>query len=112
MTATLLDLAPRVEAIRRYNRFYTRRIGVLEEGFLKTPFPLPEPRVLYELAHRDKTTATVLGEELGLNAGYLSRILRRFHETRLIEKRRSGKDGRQSLLSLTAKGKAAFARLD
>ena len=112
MTAIILDLAPRVEAIRRYNRFYTRRIGVLEEGFLKSPFSLTETRVLYELAHRDKTTATVLGEELGLNAGYLSRILRRFHETRLIEKRRSGKDGRQSLLSLTAKGKAAFARLD
>src|SRR3990172_9166964 len=111
MTATLLDLAPRVEAIRRYNRFYTRRIGVLEEGFLKSPFSLTETRVLYELAHRDQATATLLGEELGLNAGYLSRILRRFQEGRLIERKRSVKDRRQTLLSLTAKGRAAFARL-
>ena len=106
------DPAPQIEAIRRYNRFYTRRIGVLEEGFLKSPFSLAETRVLYELAHRDKTTATLLGEELGLNAGYLSRILRRLQERRLVEKKRSEKDGRQSLLSLTAKGRAAFARLD
>jgi len=106
------DPAPQIEAVRRYNRFYTRRIGVLEEGFLKSPFSLAETRVLYELAHRDKTTATLLGEELGLNAGYLSRILRRLQERRLVEKKRSEKDGRQSLLSLTAKGRAAFARLD
>ena len=106
------DPAPHIEAIRRYNRFYTRLIGVLEEGFLKSPFSLTETRVLYELAHRDQLTATLLGEELGLNAGYLSRILRRFQEGRLVERKRSVKDGRQTLLSLTAKGRAAFARLE
>jgi DNA-binding MarR family transcriptional regulator/GNAT superfamily N-acetyltransferase len=105
-------IRPAIEAIRRYNRFYTRQIGVLEEGFLKSPFSLTETRVLYELAHRDQPTATLLGEELGLNAGYLSRILRRFQEGRLVERKRSVKDGRQTLLSLTAKGRAAFARLE
>jgi DNA-binding MarR family transcriptional regulator/GNAT superfamily N-acetyltransferase len=106
------DPAPQIEAIRRYNRFYTRQIGVLEEGFLKSDFSLTETRVLYELAHRDQATATLLGEELGLNAGYLSRILRRFQEGRLVERKRSVKDGRQTLLSLTARGRAAFARLE
>jgi len=106
------DPAPQIEAIRRYNRFYTRQIGVLEEGFLKSPFSLAETRVLYELAQRGETTATPLGEELGLNGGYLSRILRRFQEKRLVDRKRSEKDGRQSLLSLTAKGRAAFARLE
>ncbi len=106
------DPAPQIEAVRRYNRFYTRRIGVLEEGFLKSPFSLTETRVLYELAQGDETTATRLGEELGLNPGYLSRILRRFQERRLVDRKRSDKDGRQSLLSLTARGRAAFARLD
>lgn len=109
---TTPDLASQIDAVRRYNRFYTRKIGVLEEGFLKSPFSLTETRVLYELAQRDETTATELGEELGLNPGYLSRILRRFQERRLLERKRSEKDGRQSLLTLTAKGRAAFARLD
>jgi DNA-binding MarR family transcriptional regulator/ribosomal protein S18 acetylase RimI-like enzyme len=106
------DRSPQVEAVRRFNRFYTRKIGVLEEGFLESPFSLTETRVLYELAQRDPTTATALSEELGLNPGYLSRILRRFQEKRLVEGKRSAKDGRQSLLSLTAKGRSAFARLD
>ncbi len=110
--ATTPDAAAHIDAVRRYNRFYTRRIGVLEEGFLKSPFSLTETRVLYELAQRDETTATRLGNELGLNAGYLSRILRRFQERRLLERKRSEKDGRQSLLSLTRKGRAAFARLE
>ena len=74
------DRSTQVEAVRRFNRFYTRKIGVLEEGFLKSPFSLTETRVLYELAQRDPTTATALSEELGLNPGYLSRILRRFQE--------------------------------
>jgi DNA-binding MarR family transcriptional regulator/N-acetylglutamate synthase-like GNAT family acetyltransferase len=106
------DAAPQIDAVRRYNRFYTRRIGVLDEGFLKSPFSLTETRVLYELAQRGETTATQVGDELGLNAGYLSRILRRFQERRLVERKRSEKDGRQSLLSLTPRGRAAFGRLD
>ena len=102
----------RVIAVRRFNRFYTKKIGVLQEGLLNSPFSLAEARVIYELAHPGETTATELCGELGLDGGYLSRILRRFKSAGLIDKRRSGSDARQSLLSLTDKGKAAFASLD
>ncbi len=102
----------RVVAVRRFNRFYTKKIGVLDEGLLNSPFSLTEARVIYELAHPGETTATELCGELGLDGGYLSRILRRFKSAGLIDKRRSGSDARQSLLSLTDQGKAAFASLD
>jgi DNA-binding MarR family transcriptional regulator/GNAT superfamily N-acetyltransferase len=102
----------RVDAIRRFNRFYTRRIGALGEGHLDTPFSLTEARVVYELAHRETATATELGQELGLDAGYLSRILRGFQERGLIDRRPSDTDARQSRLSLTGAGRAAFAQLD
>ncbi len=107
-----IDPQRRVEAVRRFNRFYTRRIGVLEEGLLKSPFSLTEARVIYELAHHERTTATHLGEELGLDAGYLSRILRGFQKRGLIEKKPSETDGRQSILSLTEPGQEAFAKLN
>lgn len=106
------EFPARVEAVRRFNRFYTRQIGVLQEGLLQSPFSLTEARVLYELAHQKETTATALGEELGLDAGYLSRILRGFQKQGLIDKKPSETDGRQSLLKLTAPGKKAFARID
>lgn len=105
-------LAQRVAAVRRFNRFYTQRIGVLEQGLLRTSFSLAEARVLYELAHRDKPTATALAKDLGLDAGYLSRMLRGFRRRGLIARETSKVDGRQTLLSLTERGAKAFAPLD
>jgi DNA-binding MarR family transcriptional regulator/GNAT superfamily N-acetyltransferase len=102
----------RVESIRRFNRFYTRKIGVLQEGFLGSAFSLTQGRVLYELAHRERPTATAVGAELGLDAGYLSRILRGFKKVGLIRAERSEADGREALLSLTARGRKAIATLD
>jgi len=101
-----------VLAVRRFNRFYTRRIGVLGEGLLSSPFSLAQVRVLYEIAHRDEPTATVLREELGLDRGYLSRMLSGFEARGLVRRRRSKTDGRESLLSLTAQGRRTFAPLD
>jgi DNA-binding MarR family transcriptional regulator/GNAT superfamily N-acetyltransferase len=105
------DFDQRVETVRRFNRFYTRQIGVLSEGYLQSPFSLTEVRVLYELAHRNKPTASELGRELGLDAGYLSRILRGFHKRGWIDKEPSETDGRQSLLRLTKRGQDVFAPL-
>jgi DNA-binding MarR family transcriptional regulator/GNAT superfamily N-acetyltransferase len=106
------DLDQRVGAVRHFNRVYTQRIGVLQDGFLHTPFSLAEARVLYELARREKPTATDIATELGLDHGYLSRILRGFSERGFVTKTASPNDRRQSLLSLTAKGRMAFAPLD
>jgi DNA-binding MarR family transcriptional regulator/GNAT superfamily N-acetyltransferase len=104
--------AARVAAMRRFNRFYTRQIGVLQEGLLQSPFSLAEARVLYEVAHRDRPAAAELGQDLGLDAGYLSRILRGLRKRGLVDRRPSEADGRRSLLGLTRSGRAAFATLD
>src|SRR4051812_28544954 len=100
-----LSVEQRIAAIRSFNRFYTQKIGVLNDGLLRTPFSLTEARVLYELAARDRTTATTLRQELGLDAGYLSRLLQQFEKGRLIVRRPSPTDRRQSLLSLTKRGR-------
>jgi DNA-binding MarR family transcriptional regulator/N-acetylglutamate synthase-like GNAT family acetyltransferase len=105
-------LAARIAAVRRFNRFYTRRIGVLREGLLESPFSLAEARVIYELANRDDPTATDLAAELALDAGYLSRLLRGLEQRGLVARRRSAADGRRSHLALTARGRRAFAQLD
>ncbi len=106
---TVAPLEQRVAAVRRFNRFYTRQIGVVAEGYLDSPFSLAEARVLYELAHRDGLTAATLAAEIGLDAGYLSRILRRFEHRGFLQRARSKADGRQALLTLTARGRKAFA---
>jgi DNA-binding MarR family transcriptional regulator/GNAT superfamily N-acetyltransferase len=105
-------LHQRIEAMRSFNRFYTRQIGVLHAGLLDSPFSLTEVRVLYELAHREKPTASEIGEELGLDAGYLSRILTSFAKRKLIKKIASAIDGRSSLLALTRLGRETLAPLE
>jgi DNA-binding MarR family transcriptional regulator/predicted GNAT family acetyltransferase len=110
MTRTSFD--QRVADLRRFNRFYTQRIGVLEEGLLDSPFSLTQARVLYELASAEPPTAAQLGRQLGLDRGYLSRILRGFERRGLVCRTPSPNDRRLGLLSLTLSGRSAFAELD
>jgi len=102
----------RIAAVRRFNRFYTRTIGALQEGLLHSSFSLTEARVLYELNQRAAATATELCRDLDLDAGYLSRILQRLERDGLLARSLSTADRRQSLLSLTEAGRAAFAPLE
>ena len=106
----------RVAAVRRFNRFYTREIGVLREAYLGSPFSLTEGRVLYELAHpknpADKATASTVCAALDLDPGYLSRIIRSFRKSRLVRTEGSPSDGRETLLSLTPRGRQAIASLN
>ena len=104
--------AQRVAAVRRFNRFYTQKLGVLQHHWLNSPFSLTEARVLYEIKQRGRTTASEIARDLGLDAGYLSRILRRFHKSGLIRKDVSPEDGRQSFLSMTTRGRKSFAPLE
>jgi DNA-binding MarR family transcriptional regulator/GNAT superfamily N-acetyltransferase len=106
------ELSKRIDAVRQFNRFYTQKIGVLHEGLLSSPFSLTEVRVLYELAHRERPVASELGRDLGLDPGYVSRILSSFKAKGLIESKPSDQDGRQSILWLTERGKEEFAPLN
>jgi len=101
-----------VAAVRQFNRFYTKQIGILREGHLDSPFSLTEVRVLYEIAHGDGPSASDLVKALGLDSGYVSRILRSFERRGLLEKARSETDARRAHLRLTDKGREAFAALD
>jgi DNA-binding MarR family transcriptional regulator/GNAT superfamily N-acetyltransferase len=105
-------LATRADMVRRFNRFYTRHIGVLNEHLLDSDFSLTEARVLYELAHRDGLTSSDLCRELGLNAGYVSRVISGFEKKGLVDKARSASDARAAELRLTGKGRAAFEPLN
>jgi DNA-binding MarR family transcriptional regulator/predicted GNAT family acetyltransferase len=106
------EAAVRVTAVRQFNRFYTRQIGLLRHGLLGTAFSLTEGRVLYELAQRGTTTAAELAADLSIDPGYLSRLLRGFTTSGLVVSTRSATDGRQSILALTDRGREAFASLD
>lgn len=101
-----------IAAVRAFNRFYTRKLGVLDQHLGKSPFSLSEARVLYELAHRDDLAAKEIGNELGLDPGYLSRIVQNFEEKGLITRKPLPADRRQHQLSLTAKGRQTFAKLN
>jgi DNA-binding MarR family transcriptional regulator/ribosomal protein S18 acetylase RimI-like enzyme len=101
-----------VDSVRQFNRFYTRQIGLLGQGYLDSPFTLSEMRVLYELARREAPTAADIAKALGLDAGYLSRVLAGFLKRGFLARKASDQDGRRTHLSLTSKGRAAFHKLD
>lgn len=105
-------MADRAAALRAFGRFYTRRLGVLDEHLHATRFPLPAARVLWELAQGGPRAAGALARELGVNAGYLSRLVQGLHDQGLLRVERPAADGRQRLLSLTADGRRALAPLD
>ena len=111
MRLALAD-AERIAAVRRFNRFYTQKLGVLQRGWLESKFSLTEARVLYEIKQRRRSTATDIARDLGIDAGYLSRMLRRFEKCELMRKEISPEDARQSFLSLTPRGRKAFDPLE
>jgi DNA-binding MarR family transcriptional regulator/GNAT superfamily N-acetyltransferase len=106
------DSDGQISAVRAFNRFYTRKLGVLDQQLLKSPFSLSEARVLYEIATRENLAAKPIGIELGLDPGYLSRIIQNFDDGGLIARTPLPSDRRQYQLSLTAKGRQAFAKLN
>jgi DNA-binding MarR family transcriptional regulator/GNAT superfamily N-acetyltransferase len=112
MTEVSIPSNEQIADVRAFTRFYTRQIGLLEERLHKSAFSLTEARVLYELAHRNGLTATDLGRDLGLDAGYLSRLLKKFESRGFVTRAPSATDARQSVLSITEAGRKAFEPLD
>jgi len=101
-----------IDAVRRFNRFYTRRIGVLKPGMVGSPYTLPEARVLYELGQAPSLTATAVGRALGMDLGYLSRLVQGLKRRSLLQAQRAPHDGRHSLLSLSEKGRKAYTLIN
>jgi DNA-binding MarR family transcriptional regulator/N-acetylglutamate synthase-like GNAT family acetyltransferase len=101
-----------IEAVRHFNRFYTRRIGVLRPGMVGSPYTLPEARVIYAVGRDGQSTATAIGKELSLDLGYLSRLLQSLRRRGLLQAKRAAHDARQQHLSLTEKGRKAFTLID
>jgi DNA-binding MarR family transcriptional regulator/GNAT superfamily N-acetyltransferase len=104
--------AAEIERVRSFNRFYTKRIGLLREGLLDTSFSLTQARVLLEIARRPGTQSSTLAAELGLDPAYLSRVLQSFERRRLIQRSKSKADARVNQLSVTPKGREEYRRLD
>jgi DNA-binding MarR family transcriptional regulator/N-acetylglutamate synthase-like GNAT family acetyltransferase len=104
--------AMHIDAVRRFNRFYTRRIGVLKPGMVGSPYTLPEARVLYELGQVPQATATVIGRTLGMDLGYLSRLVQALKRRGLLQAKRSPHDARHSFLTLTEKGRKAYTLIN
>jgi DNA-binding MarR family transcriptional regulator/GNAT superfamily N-acetyltransferase len=112
MTSAPALLTDDIAIFRRFNRMYTRFIGTLNEGLLNSPYSLAEARVLYELATRDAPKAKEIADELGVDAGYLSRLLGKFERDGLLKRKASEQDGRYADLMLTARGRSAFKKLN
>ena len=102
----------RISSVRAFNRSYTRFLGALNDHLLNTPYSLTEARVLFELGQRDETEVAELRRVVGLDAGYLSRLLGRFEESALVRRERSTSDARRQLIRLTNKGRDTFRVLD
>src|SRR6266702_2367332 len=105
-------ITPQIASFRQFNRMYTRFIGTLDEGLLHTEYSLPEARVLYEIANRTQPNAREIAEYLGMDPGYLSRVLSKFESAGLLTRKPSKQDSRTSGLTLTRRGRAAFQKLN
>ena len=105
-------MGDQVGAVRAFTRFYTRASGVLDEGLLDSPYSLTEARLIFELGQGDRFDLTGLRRDLGVNPGYMSRIVARFESDGLIERSRSEQDGRKQILWLTSRGRGVYQTLD
>jgi len=112
MTSITPEMDTQIEAVRSFNRFYVRQLGLLEGGLIKGAFSLTQIHILFELAHNEGLTASRLGRDLGLDPGYLSRILKKFETQKLITRTPLATDARQSVLAMTAKGRKIYEPLD